>query len=123
MAHIEAIAAHTQIIKIGYDANLATDFANTLRAIGWGDVLFPVPQAHGFFSAPVFMLEKAMSEHTVTINDNPINLYCFDNCVLDENSNGDFKPMKKNENMKIDGVITMLMAMRQYLYWDRGNQL
>lgn len=123
VAHIESIAAHTQIIKIGYDANLATDFANTLRAIGWGDALFPVPQAHGFFSAPVFMLEKAMSEHTVTINDNPINLYCFDNCVLDENSNGDFKPMKKNENMKIDGVITMLMAMRQYLYWDRGNQL
>ena len=90
-----------------------------MRAIGWGDSLFAVPQAHGYFSAPVFSLEKGMIEGVITINDNPINLYCFDNSVLDENSVGDYKPIKKSENQKIDGVITMLMALRQYLYWER----
>lgn len=119
IAYIESVGALVPVIKIGYDANLATDFANTMRAIGWGDSLFAVPQAHGYFSAPVFSLEKGMIEGVITINDNPINLYCFDNSVLDENSVGDYKPIKKSENQKIDGVITMLMALRQYLYWER----
>lgn len=118
IAHIESVGSLVPVIKIGYDANLATDFANTLRLMDWGDALFPVPQSHGYFSAPVFSLEKFMTEGYVEIDDNPITLWCFDNCVLDENANGDFKPMKKTGNAKIDGVITMLMAMRQYLYWE-----
>lgn len=119
IARIEEVGAMVPVIKIGYDAHLATDFANTMRAMGWADALFAVPQAHGYFSAPVFNLEKGMAEGVITINDNPINLYCFDNCILDENSNGDYKPMKKSPDLKIDGVITMLMALRQYLYWER----
>lgn len=116
---IEEVGATVPVIKIAYDAYMATDFANTLRAMGWGESLFAVPQSHGFFSAPVFNLEKGMCEGAITVNDNPINLFCFENCVLDENSMGDYKPMKRSQNLKIDGVITMLMALRAYLYWER----
>ena len=65
----------------------------------------------------MFALEKAMRELRLYINDNPINYFCFANAVVDENLQGEMKPVKRTPSAKIDGVIAMLMAMRQFLYW------
>lgn len=112
------VSQSVNIKGIGYDAHGAIDMGNYLRAYGLGNLLFAIPQGHGYFDGPVKALEKAMRDGRLFINDNPINHFCFANAVLEENSDG-FKPMKRSGNMKIDGVIAMLMALRQLLYWKR----
>jgi len=47
----------------------------------------------------------------ITFNENPINNYCFDNCILDRDNMDNCKPLKRSENKKIDGAITALMAL------------
>ena len=55
----------------------------------------------------------------VTINDNPINAYCFGNAVLDYDKLDNCKPLKRRHNQKIDGVITMLMCLRLFLDYEQ----
>lgn len=116
--HLIESARRVTLLCIGYDSRSATDFANNLRAMGFGNILFPVPQSYAYFSDPVFFLEKSIKEGTAKLNDNPINLYCFTNCVLGRNGDG-CKPEKKSHNLKIDGAISTLMAARQWLFWKR----
>lgn len=117
VARINEIARRVTIAGIGYDAYGSVDMATYLRTCGLGGVLFAVPQSYGYFKGPMFALEKAMREHRLYINDNPINYFCFANAVVDENLQGEMKPVKRTPSAKIDGVIAMLMAMRQFLYW------
>ena len=116
--HIVRVAERYRIIKIGFDAYGSIDLANHLRAYGFEPIMFPIPQSHSYFDGPVNALEKRMKDGSITINDNPINLFCFANCVLVENDEG-FKPFKRTQTAKIDGAITMLMAMRCFLYAGR----
>lgn len=117
--HIRDVARRIPVMGIGFDSAGAVDLANNLRAYGFGAVLFPIPQAYSYFKGPVFFLEKGMREGNIEVEYNPITLWCFTNCVLDEDYSGNFKPIKKSQSQKIDGVITMLMAARQYMYWKR----
>lgn len=112
---ILTIADQVSVLSIGYDARGATDFANHLRDLGFGNFIFPIPQTYGYFTAPVFFLEKSVKQGNATFDSNPINLFCFGNCVMGQNGDGR-KPEKKSHNLKIDGVISALMAARQYLY-------
>lgn len=109
--HLKQVAATVPIMSIGYDSYAATDFANHMRAIVGTNILFAIPQGYGYFAGPVNWLERYIKEGTITIDDNPINLWCFGNCVLCENAMG-CKPEKKSQALKIDGVIAKLMALR-----------
>lgn len=115
---IRAIAARVPVIRVAIDKWGATDLKNYLAACGMGRALWDVPQTYGYFTDPVFALEKWVKERAVDIDPNPITLWGFDNCFLDENSAGQ-KPRKRTESGKIDGVIASLMAVRSLLYWER----
>lgn len=117
-AHIRAIAERVPIVKVGYDPNMAAQFANELRAYGFGPVMWSVPQGYGYFAGPVLEMEKRIKEGSLRIDDNPLNEWCFGNCVVAENAFG-CKPEKKSAAAKIDGVIAMLMALRSLIYWKR----
>lgn len=116
--HIRAVAELVPVMKLGYDAYAATDFANHMRAVGYEPVIMAIPQGYGYFGGPVSWLERYVKEGTITIDDNPINLWCFANCVLCENAMG-CKPEKKSPALKIDGVIAKLMAIRCLVHLRR----
>jgi phage terminase large subunit-like protein len=44
----------------------------------------------------------------------------IDNVVMEEDNMKNRKPMKKTANKKIDGVITMLMSLGQFVGWKRN---
>ena len=56
-------------------------------------------------------LPRMLEQKLLTFGDNPINNYCFDNCILDRDNMDNCKPLKRSENRKIDGAITALMAL------------
>ena len=78
--------------------------------------LQPVGQTYGNFTSPVQTFESTLLTDRLTLNDNPINAYCFDNAVLDEDRLENKKPQKRSKDKKIDGVITALMTI-----WEFGN--
>lgn len=114
--HINRTAQIAPVHGIAYDAWGSVDLGNYLRTQGMGDILFAVPQSYGYFTAPLRSFERWAKEGRVVLDDNPITRWCFGNCVLDTDSQGQQKPYKAAQNLKIDGVITILMATRQILY-------
>ena len=49
------------------------------------------------------------------IDYNPITLHCFANVKIKIDVNGNIKPSKDDYETKIDGVISMCMALGGYL--------
>lgn len=55
----------------------------------------------------------------IVFNNNPINVYCLTNCVIDEDRLENKKPMKISQYRKIDGTITMLMTLGLLYSFER----
>ena len=110
---------YVTILRIGYDQWKATDVINMLSAAGAKNVLAPVKQTYGNFTAPVESFEHGLHTGHIFIDDNPINAFCFGNAVLDEDHLENKKPIKRQIAAKVDGVITMLMCMREFIDFER----
>lgn len=108
-----------RILGIGYDPWKSQEVINMLASSGAKNVLNGVRQTYGTFTAPVESFEHGAKTGHIFINDNPINFYCFGNAVLDSDRLENCKPVKRAPTQKIDGVITMLMCMRQFIDSER----
>lgn len=106
---------HVRILGIGYDPWKSQEVINMLSASGAGNVIKGVKQTYGNFTAPVESFEHGAKTGHIFINDNPINAYCFGNAILDSDRLENCKPVKRSQDRKIDGVITMLMCMRLFI--------
>ena len=108
-----------RILGIGYDPWKSQEVINMLAASGAKNVLSGVKQTYGNFTAPVESFEHGAKTGHIFINDNPINAYCFGNAVLDSDKLENCKPIKRKATQKIDGVITTLMCLRQFIDYER----
>jgi phage terminase large subunit-like protein len=110
-----------KIIRIGYDAYKSQELVNILATAGARAVLLPYSQTYGSFNLPVESLEMLAYENPpkISINENPINIYCLTNCVIDEDSLENKKPLKASQFRKIDGAITLLMTIGQLYSYER----
>lgn len=108
-----------RILCIGYDPWKSLEVVNMLAAAGGRHVLTGVKQTYGNFTAAVEVFEHRVHTGHVTINDNPINYYCFGNAVLDFDKLENCKPVKRKHTQKIDGVITKLMCVKLFMDYKR----
>ena len=107
------------IAGIGYDPYRSKSLVNLLTAYGAGSVLKPVKQTYGAFTGSVEALETMIKTKKCTFSPNPITAWCFGNCDMDEDSNRNRKPIKRNHSDKIDGAITCLMCQDQFINFKR----
>lgn len=98
------------IVSIGYDPYHSKTAVNMLQAYGAGSVMHPVKQTYGAFTGAVETLELMIKNKTCTFTPNEITAWCFGNCQMDEDKNGNRKPIKRAHTDKIDGAITCLMC-------------
>ena len=98
------------IVSIGYDPYHSKTAVNMLQAYGAGSVMHPVKQTYGAFTASVETLELMIKNKSCTFTPNEITAWCFGNCQMDEDKNGNRKPIKRAHTHKIDGAITCLMC-------------
>lgn len=108
-----------KILQIGYDPYKSQECVNMLSAAGAQDVLIPIKQTYGSFTSPVESFEMSAETGKISFGDNPITWYCFGNCLMDEDNNGNRKPIKRSQNQKIDGVIAGLMTFWLYNHFER----
>lgn len=119
----EDITAHTKslrIIRVAYDAWKARDLVNRLASAGFSGVLHPYSQTYGSFNLPVETFEMlAYSDPpAIVLQNNPINVFCLSNCVIDTDNLENKKPLKYSNTQKIDGTITQLMGLGALLTWE-----
>lgn len=114
-------ASYLNIIRIGYDAYKSQELVNLLYSSGGRNVLQPYSQTYGSFNLPVETLEMLAYDTParIIINDNPINIFCLTNCVIDEDGLENKKPLKVSRYRKIDGAITLLMALGGLYSYER----
>ena len=114
--------SHTlNIIRIVYDQYKSQDLVNILATVGGKSALQPYSQTYGSFNLPVESFEMLAYDTPprITLNDNPINIYCLTNCVIDEDRLENKKPLKISQYRKIDGTITMLMTLGALYSFER----
>lgn len=110
---------YVQLLSIGYDPWKSQEVINMLAAAGAKNVLKPVRQTYGYFTAPVQSFEHGIKTGRIFMDDNPINAFCFGNAILDEDNLENKKPIKRSPDRKIDGVVTTLMCMRLFIDYER----
>lgn len=120
-ADIISNARKLRVIRIGYDAYKSRELVNILSSAGFRGVLMPYSQTYGSFNLPVeaFELLAWGDPPGISINNNPINAYCFCNCVIDEDRLENKKPIKVSQFRKIDGAITLLMTLGLMSAYER----
>lgn len=109
------------IIRIGYDAYKAKDLVSVLSSVGARNVLTPYSQTYGSFNLPVESFEMLAYDDPpkITLNNNPINVFCLTNCVIDMDNLENKKPLKLSQFRKIDGTITLLMTLGLLYSFER----
>lgn len=109
------------IIRIGYDAYKAKDLVSVLSSVGARNVLTPYSQTYGSFNLPVESFEMLAYDEPpkITLNNNPINVFCLTNCVIDMDNLENKKPLKLSQYRKIDGTITLLMTLGLLYSFER----
>lgn len=110
---IMARSKRMKIVRAVYDNWKAQDLVNLLYAYGARDQLQPYSQTYGSFNLPVESFEMMAYEDPpkIAIDDNPINVFCLTNCVIDEDHLENKKPIKISQYRKIDGVVVLLMTI------------
>lgn len=109
---------HLRILRIGFDSYKSQEVVNAIGAAiasqggTPSQILKAVPQTYGAFTSPVESFELAVYRNppSVVLCNNPILAYNFSNCYIDEDHNGNKKPLKRSANLKIDGAIATLMT-------------
>ena len=110
-----------KIVRIGYDAWKCQELVNCLIASGASGILQSYSQTYGSFNLPVeaFEMLAYADPPLITLNDNPINVFCLTNCVIDTDTLENKKPLKLSHNRKIDGTVTVLMTIGQLYSYER----
>lgn len=113
--YILGLNGPTRTIAIGYDPAKSMECQNMLAAAGARSVLRGVGQNYMSFTSACESFEVGIRTGHIFIDDNPITAYCFGNAVLDIDRMNNRKPMKRSQNGKIDGVITILMSLKLFM--------
>jgi phage terminase large subunit-like protein len=105
-----------QITQVSYDQWNATQFA--INATEQGINLLPYSMSIGSLNRPTKELARLLLSDKVILYPNPIDNFCFENVVIKRDFNDNERPTKETYNNKIDGVLSMIMALGGYLTTD-----
>lgn len=111
----DIIRVHNQhyIHKLTYDSWNATQFI--VLANQYGLRTIPYSQTIANFNRPTKQFERLALKKNIYMDSNAISVYMFQNVYMRIDSNGNVKPDKSKRSAKIDGVISMLMCLGEYL--------
>lgn len=88
-----------------------------------GDGLNLAPYGQGFvsMSTPTKEVERLMAERKLTTHNDPVWRWMVGNVVLKRDPSGNIKPDKDKSGDKIDGIVSVVMAIGQSMI-ERASQ-
>lgn len=104
-----------RVFLTGYDKWSAVYFTKEMEEYGFD--MQKVDQTWGSMSEPMRMVEKDLKSHLIVYNNNPVDKWCLENTAFVMNNKQDIMPVKiqGQDDKKIDGAVTMIIAYRIYL--------
>jgi phage terminase large subunit-like protein len=120
LAQIRADMARFQVKEIAFDPWNATSVSNTLTEEGATMVEF----RQGFVSMNPAMktLEVAIQRRALSHGGNPALAWMADNLVATSDPAGNLKPDKGKSTEKIDGMVSLLMALQRAVVGGQGQR-
>jgi len=106
---IERDAKQFKIEEIAFDRWGAARVANVLQAKGL--VMVEFGQGFASMSPPMKELERLVMSHKLAHGNNPILNWMADNVVATLDAAGNIKPDKEKSREKIDGIVSLIMAL------------
>lgn len=99
--------------ELAFDPYYATSLSNDLQAAGIDAArLVEFKQVFANFAGPTKeLLEVLLPARTLAHLSNPVLSWMAGNLIVLENSNGDKRPIKKQNYGKIDGLVALIMAI------------
>ena len=116
---IQEITEQIQITQVSYDQWNATQWAISMTNLGYN--LQPFSQSIGSMNRPTKELERLIMSGKIVLYPNPIDVFCFQNCVPKYDLNDNLKITKESWNQKIDGVVAMINALGGFLATNNFN--
>lgn len=110
-ADILALSHEYNILEIGYDEWQARQMAQSLE--GYGLVMIALRQGFQDMSYPVQELSTLIANRQIEHDGNAVLEWNVSNVIMDQDPSGHFRPVKKKSKEKIDGLVALLMAVRQ----------
>ena len=106
---IDNYAREFDIYEMAYDPWNATMLTQRLAENGMQMV--EVRQGFASMSAPTKQLETLILQKKIHHGGNPVLRWMFDNVMVKQDANGNLKPDKENSKEKIDGIVSLIMAV------------
>jgi len=116
---ILTINSNHYITKLFYDSYNSTQFV--IQATQGYLQLEPFSQLIGNFNRPTKEFERLVLQNKIVIQNNEITRWMMSNVFLKVDANGNVKPDKSKKDKKMDGVISMLMALGGWLMQPHYN--
>lgn len=129
LAQVEEDMQAYDVREIAFDRWGAAQIQTKLLELGGPDFLVQFGQGYASMSPAMKELEKVIVGHTLAHGNNPVLNWMAHNLVAVQDAAGNLKPDKANSLEKIDGMVTLLMALdratrheppKRSVYEDRG---
>lgn len=109
---------------IAYDPWHSESIIKDLKRAGVNEEDFVEYTQIGYknWDTPMREMEKMIVDGRLSHNGNKVQRWCMENVAVKENTYDSIRPQKITDDQKIDGVITMGMAVGTYLWSDFGEK-
>lgn len=101
------------IKEIAFDPWNATQLANQLSLDGFEPIKFS--QSMGNMSEPTKKLLRLLATKGISFGRNPVLRWMASNVSAHEDSTGNIRPDKKKSTEKIDGIVSLVMALGRWI--------
>ena len=108
-AYIEEFCKNNNVISVAFDRWNASMLMNNLYQQSIPVIGFN--QSFSSLSAPSKRLETLVASAKLRVGDNPVLAWQADNVVVLEDNNQNIRPSKKHSTEKIDGIVSLVMAI------------
>ena len=113
VSKIQEINEQIPITQISYDSWNATQFA--IEATNLGFNMIPYSQSIGSMNRPTKEIQRLILSGKIEIYKNDVDIFCFQNVRIKRDVNDNERISKESWNLKVDGCVSMTMALGGYL--------
>jgi phage terminase large subunit-like protein len=106
------------LLEMGYDRFHAHGIISDLMEKLGDDKLADVGQTYRFLNAPCKELERLLSQGRINHGGNPVLRWMTSNVVAEVNQDDLVRPSRKKSSDKIDGTVTLLVALNRALAYE-----
>lgn len=115
---IRKINEQIPIVQISYDSWNATQFCIQMTNLGFN--MIPFSQSIGSISRPTKELQRLILSGKIELYKNDVDIFCFQNVRIKRDVNGNERISKESWDLKVDGCVSMTMALGGYLTSTNG---